>query len=77
MHCEWEFLLRIVPDCADALEPLNETIKKHFFSALVGQMSLMKDNSCVKSTVTSYDWNGTEKMNFISSKIMHADAGVC
>ena len=36
LQCEWDFLQRIVPDCADAFKPLHEKIKKQFFSALWG-----------------------------------------
>ena len=31
----WEFLQRVVSDCADTLEPLNQTTKKYFFTALL------------------------------------------
>ena len=31
----WEFLQRVVSDCADTLEPLNQTTKKCFFTAVL------------------------------------------
>ena len=31
----WEFLQRVVSDCADTLEPLNQTTKKCFFTTLL------------------------------------------
>ena len=34
--CEWDFLQRVVPDCADAFTPLNKKIKKQFFPAMLG-----------------------------------------
>ena len=36
LQCEWDFLQRVVPDCADAFTPLNEKIKKQFFPAMLG-----------------------------------------
>ena len=31
LQCEWNFLQRVVPDCAAAFKPLSEKIKKQFF----------------------------------------------
>ena len=28
LQCEWDFLQRVVPDCADAFKPLSVKIKK-------------------------------------------------
>ena len=36
LQCEWDFLQRVVPDCADAFRPLNKKIKKQFFPAMLG-----------------------------------------
>ena len=36
LQCEWDFLQRVVPDCADAFTPLNKKIKKQFFPAMLG-----------------------------------------
>ena len=36
LQCEWDFLQRVVPDCAAAFKPLSEKIKKQFFPALLG-----------------------------------------
>ena len=36
LQCEWDFLQRVVPDCADAFKPLSVKIKKQFFPALLG-----------------------------------------
>ena len=36
LQCEWDFLQRVVPDCADAFKPLNDKIKKQFLPALLG-----------------------------------------
>ena len=29
LQCEWDFLQRVVPNCADAFTPLNKKIKKY------------------------------------------------
>ena len=36
LQCEWDFLQRVVPVCADTFTPLNKTIKKQFFPAMLG-----------------------------------------
>ena len=36
LQCEWGFVQRVVPDCADAFKPLSVKIKKEFFPALLG-----------------------------------------
>lgn len=36
LQCEWDFLQRVVPDCAGAFTPLNKKIKKQFFPAMLG-----------------------------------------
>ena len=36
LQCEWDFLQRVVPDCADAFTPLSKKIKKQFFPAMLG-----------------------------------------
>ncbi|KAL5477476.1 hypothetical protein EMCRGX_G024280 [Ephydatia muelleri] len=36
LQCEWDFLQRVVPVCADAFTPLNKKIKKQFIPAMLG-----------------------------------------
>ena len=36
LQCEWDFLQRVVPDCADAFTPLSKKIMKQFFPAMLG-----------------------------------------
>ena len=36
LQCEWDFLQRVVPNCADAFKLLSVKIKKEFFLALLG-----------------------------------------
>ena len=47
LQCEWDFLQRVVPDCADAFKPLNEKIKKQFFPACWVQVSLKQRKLCL------------------------------
>ena len=45
-----EFLQRVVSDCADTLEPLNQTTKKCFFTALLGKVLLMQRKPCLPTS---------------------------
>ena len=36
LQCEWEFVQRVVPDCAETFIPLQRAISDQFFPSLLG-----------------------------------------
>ena len=47
LQCEWDFLQRVVPDCADAFTPLNEKSSSNSFQLCLVQVSLKQRRLCL------------------------------
>ena len=56
----WEFLQRVVPDSANTLEPLNQTTKKCFFTALLEESVADVEETLFTNIWTIWIYNPTK-----------------